>query len=84
MSTSFKKGRITKPKLKNRLLITWKDYSPKPFGTERESLRCNSLDKANIILSKRDKRRIYFAKFFDNNGVVSEISLNTKDTILSI
>jgi hypothetical protein len=68
----------------NKLIVTFKDYSEKPFGTERQSFRCNSEDAAMRILGKRDKRRIYFAKWFNEKGVSKTIDINTKDTILAI
>lgn len=68
----------------NKLIVTFKDYSPKKFGTERESFKCNSIEKASAILSKRDNRRIFFATFFDNKGIKTTFDINTKDTILSI
>jgi hypothetical protein len=69
---------------KNKLIITWKDYSASKIGTERESFRCNSLEAAELALKKRNKRRIYFATFYDNYGIPEDINFNSKDTILAV
>lgn len=71
-------------KTTNKLIITWKDYSTKNFGTERESHRCISEVAARKILDKRTKNRIYFAKWFDGNGDHVLFNVNTKETILSL
>lgn len=75
---------VSTGKIKNKLIITWKDYSTKPFGVERESVRCTSEKSAQKILDKRNKRRIYFAKWYDEKGDHVLFQVNTKDTILSI
>ena len=79
-------SKVKKPqgKTTDRLIITSKDYSTQSYGTIRESVRCNSLEAANKVLSKRDKRRIYFADFFNEKGLKQRIPVNTKDTILEI
>jgi len=66
----------------NKLIITRKDYSPQKWNVERESFRCTSEQGAEKILSKRDKRRIFFATFFDKKGVKKVFNFNTNDTIL--
>jgi len=71
-------------KTTNKLIITWKDYSTKDVGTERESHRCNSEQAAKKILGKRTQNRMYFAKWFDEKGNHVLFNINTKDTILSI
>lgn len=68
----------------NKLIITWKDYSDKPYGTELESFRCTSIERVNKILSKRNRRRMYCATFYDNKRAKTVININTKDTILDI
>lgn len=69
---------------RNKLVITWKDYTPSSFGTERESFKCNSEIAAEKILSKRTQNRIFFAKWFNAKGEFIMFNINTKDSILSI
>lgn len=71
-------------KTTNRLVITFKDYSTQSYGTTREGFRCTSRKGADEIIAKRDKRRIYFADYFNEKGEKDRISLNTNKTILSI
>lgn len=77
--TQRKQGKIT-----NTLIITWKDYSTRPHGTERESMRCTSEKAAKRILDKRTQNRMYFAKWFDKNGDHTLFNINTKDTIAQL
>ena len=71
-------------KTTNKVIITFKDYSTQSYGTVKESFRCNTIDAADTLVSKRDKRRIFFYDFFDDKGVKTRVPVNTKDTILSI
>lgn len=65
----------------NKLIITWKNYSNSPYGVTRESVRCNSEEKAETILSKRPNRRIYFATFHNSTGGKKVFNINTEKTI---
>lgn len=71
-------------KTTNKVVITFKDYSPQTFGTMRESFKCSSIDAAKKIVFKRDARRIFFYDFFDNKGNKTRTNVNNNDTILSI
>lgn len=79
-------SKVKKPqgKTTNKVIITFRDYSPQNFGTEKQSFRCNSMDAAKQIVSRRDTRRIFFYDFFDSKGVKTRVNVNSKDTILSI
>jgi hypothetical protein len=82
--TSFKKGRPTKPSLQNRLVITW--FNPdfnygradRPFNVERDSFKATSEEKAKTILSKRVKKHIMCAKFYDKLGLESVLVSNKR------
>ncbi len=71
-------------KTTNKLIIMFKDYSNSKQGFVAESFRCNSIEGAKKIISKRDKRRIYFADFFDCKGVKERMQFNNRLSILSI
>lgn len=79
-------SKVKKPqgKTTNKLVITFRDYSTRNYATVRESLKCNSMVDAEKSVAKRDKRRIFFYDFFDANGIKERVSVNTRDTILSV
>lgn len=62
----------------NRLIITWEDNSSSKHSVENESIRCTSEDAAQKALSKRNKKNIRFATFWNNKGLKKEFTYNDK------
>lgn len=57
--------------IKNRLIITWGEIVSDGYKNHRESMRCTSNIGAAKILSRRNKKNILFATFYDKTGEIS-------------
>ncbi len=82
--TRNKKNRPTKSKLTNRLVIMYGhpdlffQVGNEQFRAATDSFKCMSKVKADLVLSKRNKKNIRFAKLYDNGGVETVLISNTR------